>query len=100
MNKTHNKMKLLTMTLLAMVSVFAYAGTNMTVRFNDCSTASYTTVTTVNGVSLNGYSYGQNSYPVEIKSKSATIDGVSFTKAVYFKGAPHDNYITISFEVD
>ncbi|MBR6190862.1 MAG: glycoside hydrolase family 88 protein [Prevotella sp.] len=93
-------MKLLTMTLLAMVSVFAYAGTNMTVRFNDCSTASYTTVTTVNGVSLNGYSYGQNSYPVEIKSKSATIDGVSFTKAVYFKGAPHDNYITISFEVD
>ena len=99
-NQKHFTMRMLTMVLMTMVGIFSYAGTNMTVRFNDCSTASYTTVTTVNGVSLNGYSYGQNSYPVEIKSKSATIDGVSFTKAVYFKGAPHDNYITISFEVD
>ncbi len=91
---------LLTMVLMTVASSFSYAGTNMTVRFNDCSTSSYTTPTTINGVSLNGYSYGQNSYPVEIKSKSTTIDGVSFTKAVYFNGEPHDNYITISFEVD
>lgn len=88
------------MVLLTVASSFSFAGTNMAVRFNDCSVASYTTQTTINGVSLNGYSYGQNSYPVDIKSISATIDGISFTKAVYFKGAPHNNDITISFEVD
>lgn len=100
MKKNISITALLTMVLLTVASSFSFAGTNMAVRFNDCSVASYTTQTTINGVSLNGYSYGQNSYPVDIKSKSATIDGVSFTKAVYFKGAPHDNYITISFEVD
>lgn len=100
MKKNFSIIALLTMVLLTVASSFSFAGTNMAVRFNDCAIASYTTQTTINGVSLNGYSYGQNSYPVDIKSKSATIDGVSFTKAVYFKGAPHDNYITISFEVD
>lgn len=100
MKKNISITALLTMVLLTVASSFSFAGTNMAVRFNDCSVASYTTQTTINGVSLNGYSYGLNSYPVDIKSISATIDGISFTKAVYFNGAPHNNYRTISFEVD
>lgn len=100
MKKNISITALLTMVLLTVASSFSFAGTNMAVRFNDCSAASYTTQTTINGVSLNGYSYGLNSYPVDIKSISATIDGISFTQAVYFNGAPHNNYRTISFEVD